>query len=190
MTDAHPPVALADAIVVANAIVLEGLSCDAFKRAEVAGSTRRKKPQVHDIEVVAAAGDYFGGIPAFLASIGIVRGRPNKAGAKAPWGPKYYKGILTRGRLMGTQLDLFVVTPPADFNVIWLIRTGSADFSHAFVERLHRWGLRCEDGRILRGEVALQTRFEEELFALNHLPYIRPELRDMDLPETRALLEG
>jgi DNA polymerase (family 10) len=190
MTDAHPPVPLADALVAASAIVAEGVSCGAFKRTEIAGSIRRGKEHVHDIEIVTEEGDYFGGVPAFLSSIGVVRGPPNKAGAKAPWGPKYYKGILSRGRIAGTQLDLFVVTPPAQWGVVFLIRTGSAEFSQAVVTRLRRYGLRSEDGRIVDlGNKTIPVDSEEDVFERVRLPYVPPEKRDMGIPETRALFD-
>ncbi len=202
MTDAHPAIPLEVAVVQADQLVTVGLETGAFRRAEVAGSVRRRKPQVHDIEVVAEPGDYFGGVPAFLASIGVVRGQPNKAGARAPWSGKYFKAEFTRGMCAGVQLDLFLVSKDLgnEWGPIFAIRTGDRHFSQGVVTRLQRYGLQSQDGQVhvvkdsVRAEHGgawvVPCPTEERFFELAHLPTLEPRLRDWDNPHTRALVEG
>ncbi len=148
---------------------------DHTKRIEIAGSTRRKKPEVGDIEVVAEPIDTsFHGLIELLVNDGILkRGEPNKAGAKAPFGKKYYRLIYKE-----EQLDLFVVLPPANWNVIFLIRTGSADFTHQYMIDLLSNGLHCADGRIMddKGDIKI-INSEEDCFKLIGKEYIKPEQR-------------
>ena len=165
-----------------------------FSRVEVAGSIRRRKPEVGDIEIVAEGTtccrpDTVRGI---LHSLRVRRGEPNKIGAAAPWGERYYRGVLplSNGREIG--LDLFVVLRPAQWGVIYAIRTGSAEFSKAVVTRLHRYGLRSEQGCIF--DVAtgktLPCSTETDFFRYAHLPWIPPELRDIREEVARLAFSG
>lgn len=161
-------------------------------RAASAGSLRRGKATVGDIEVVAQLGEQFGATLALqgvLRRLGIARGLPNSRGAAAPWGPAYYRATLpTTQADLTLPLDLFVVFPPKQWAVIYLIRTGSARFSQAFVTRLHRFNLRTEDGRLLdAADHVVPLVGEEDLFAACHLPYLAPNARDMDDARTAAL---
>jgi DNA polymerase/3'-5' exonuclease PolX len=161
-------------------------------RAEIAGSLRRLKPRVGDLEVVAQLAEEFGSgarIGQVLSGLGVQHGLPSKDGKRAPWGPRYYRAALTaNGGAVTFPLDLFVVLPPAQWPVIYLIRTGSARFSQAFVTRLHRFGLHTDEGRLLDAAQRLvPVATEEDLFAACHLPYLAPPLRDMDNAATAAL---
>jgi DNA polymerase/3'-5' exonuclease PolX len=181
--------------------VLSGLHrARAITSGAIAGSVRREKVAVHDIEIVAIPkmravpgklpGEMEPDLPLLrevLHSEGWQRGPPNKAGAQAPNGPRYLK--LVNGD--GIQLDLFLVFPPSQWGVVYFIRTGSAEWSRAVVTRLHRYGLKSENGHIARvatGEI-LPCDEEECVFVYGHLPYRTPNLRSMDIPETRALFE-
>ncbi len=153
-----------------------------FSKVEVAGSIRRGKPVVGDIEIVALASRSCRpeGVRTVLERIGVCRGQRNKAGASAPWGERYYRGTLELAPGTEVGVDLFVVRPPAEWGVVYLIRTGSAEFSQAIVTRLHRWGLHSDQGRIVRsdtGEV-LPCGHESTFFRYARLPWIPPELRD------------
>jgi len=85
---------------------------------------------------------------------------------KKRWAPK-----------AGMQVDLFIVLPPAQFGVIYAIRTGSADYSARAVTALHARGLRSEDGRVMRGNEELPCPEEGDFFALAGLPLLPPEER-------------
>lgn len=102
-----------------------GIFCD---RIEIAGSVRRQRPEVNDIEIVAqlrpACLDLLGyPVPGLLDLRNF--GKPIKDG------PKYKQIALPEG----INLDFFIVSPPAHWGVIFAIRTGPAAFSHALVTK-------------------------------------------------------
>ena len=155
-----------------------------FSRVEVAGSVRRRKPEVGDVEIVALAAPSYRveSVRAALERLHVRRGEPNKAGAAAPWGARYYRALAPIAEGTEAGVDLFVVLPPAEFGVLFAIRTGSAVFSQACVTRLHRWGLKSEEGRILnvRTGKALRCPHESLFFRYARLPWIDPWLREWD----------
>ncbi len=51
----------------------------------------------------------------------------------------------------GLQVDLFVVRPPAQWGVLYLIRTGPAAYSRRFVTDLHSIGWHVAEGALHRG---------------------------------------
>ena len=153
-----------------------------FSRVEIAGSVRRGRPDVGDVEVVAQAAPNCRpeGVRTVLERLYVRRGEPNKGGAAAPWGERYYRGLAPVSDGVEVGVDLFVVLPPAEWGVVFAIRTGSAEFSQACVTRLHRWGLKSDQGRIIRiltGDT-LPCPDESTFFRYARLPWIRPELRD------------
>ncbi len=87
----------------------------------------------------------------------------------------------------GTEIgiDLFMVTPPAEWGVVYLIRTGSAEFSQAAVTRLHHFGLQSDAGHIVKRSSGATLPCPDESTFLRYarLPFIAPELRDTALPE-------
>jgi DNA polymerase/3'-5' exonuclease PolX len=155
--------------------------------AETVGSVRRCRPIVGDVEVLVS-GTTDKQVAACLLAIGAVPGPPNKAGHRAPWGPRYFRALLPRPRDGGfrVQLDVFVCLPPAEYGVLRLIRTGSAAFSQAVVTRLHRYGLESNGGRIIRwsDSTVMPAPTEEAVLRYARLPWIPPSEREMDNPRT------
>jgi DNA polymerase (family 10) len=206
MTKTRMPLAVARELAERTCAFLLA-DADAFTRAEVAGSVRRARPEVGDIEVVAQIDPEraFGAssrISAALRAMGVVRAPPitRKDGVEvqAPWGDRYMKGVFESGPGGVTvQLDLFMVSPPAEWGVVYLIRTGSADFSHTMVTRIQNYGLRSESGHLVdtrrhgfkRGEhPTVPCPTEEEFFRLAQMPFIPPEQRELDNPATAEAL--
>ncbi len=103
-------------------------SCE---RIEIAGTLRREKAQVHDIDLVAIARyesksvDLFGtAIPHSLledALAGIGQAKKN--------GPRLKQILLPEG----IYLEIYIVAPPAQWGAMFTLRTGPADFSHWLV---------------------------------------------------------
>lgn len=150
------------------------------QRIEIAGSVRRMKPEVKDIEIVATpkingVADLFGvesTQESQLDAPALKLGRPVKNGAK-------YKKIALPD---GINIDLFIVTPPAQFGVLHAIRTGPADFSHWLVTSERQGGAmpyfaKCKDGAIHSGESILEMPNEEDLFKFLRLPCLPPNKR-------------
>src|ERR1044072_2895623 len=91
------------------------------ERAEIAGSIRRKKSEVKDIEIVAIPKPYDTGL--FSSGIAIVVNDWQKVKGELPC--KYTQRILPEG----IKLDLFFAEP-GNWGLIFAMRTGSADYSH------------------------------------------------------------
>ena len=147
------------------------------KRAVVAGSIRRQRPDVKDIEIVAEPVDVPDGL--------FGETRPGSAEIKelaATWGPVVKGGdkyIQVADVLdSGMALDLFLVTPPASWGALLTIRTGPAAFSQMLVTRLRGRFMRCEHGRVLgRGGVVVPTPDEASFFAACDVAWLPPEER-------------
>ena len=169
------------------------------ERIEIAGGLRRRKPDPHDIEIVLSP-KYLPGVDGFgntdyenevntadatiqkLIKEGVFQnGDPDKAGKRAPTGPKYY-----RLKYKNEKVDIFAVLPPAQWGTVFLIRTGDADFSHEFVTRLWDYNLQCKDGHIEENTtgIILETPEEQDAFALCRMPYIEPEKRTIHIFKT------
>jgi hypothetical protein len=87
---------------------------------------------------------------------------------------KYWRALLPEG----IKLDLFITTPE-NWGIIFLIRTGSADFSAALMTyaKLHtcyhvQGGFLCD-----RDGTQLKTAEEEDVFHILNLQYIEPTKR-------------
>lgn len=143
----------------------------------VAGSARRKRPEIGDIELVV--------IPApALDMFGLENGNQleyldwSTFGGVIKSGPKYKQIALPEG----LNLDLFIVTPPAQWGVIFLIRTGPAEFSRKLVTHKAVGGLlpdylRVKDGAIWSSNHIIETPEERDVFDLLGIPYIEAEAR-------------
>jgi DNA polymerase/3'-5' exonuclease PolX len=142
-------------------------------RAEVAGSTRRKKETVHDIEIIA--------IPSNINTLknklgfhllklsGSVNGKPFvKAGDK-----------YIQFRYKGEQIDLFLAEED-NWGLIYLMRTGSAGFSSHILatwKRVSRGGY-SESGYLHTADgLPVVTKEETDVFNLCRINFVEPELR-------------
>lgn len=144
------------------------------RRIEIAGSIRRRKADVGDIEIVAEPLPVFDlfGSPAGYADLSLPY-RANKNG------PRYKQYILP-----DINLDLFIVLPPAQWGVIFALRTGGAEFSRRLVTpRIHHGflpaGYYVEDGAVHRvgtGEI-VPTPEEADFLALCGVADIPPQER-------------
>lgn len=147
-------------------------------RSIIAGSLRRRKPEIGDIEIVALARliptiDMFG-----EAMPGKERNALDEAlAALAPHytknGPKYKQFSFE-----GMTVDLFLATPKT-WGAVATIRTGSADFSHWLVTERRRGGacpggMSFREGRIWFAGAALDTPEERDVFAAVEQPWIEP----------------
>lgn len=150
--------------------------CD---RIEIAGSIRRGKPDVHDIELVA--------IPKMLPIYDLFG---QQSGERSLLDDRrlyeQFGKVVKAGRRFvqvslweGIKLDLFVVLPPAQWGVLFAIRTGPAEFSHWLVTPRNKGGIlpsgwRVEDGRVWDGQVTLDFPDEQKLFEWVGLGWVEP----------------
>jgi DNA polymerase/3'-5' exonuclease PolX len=148
------------------------------RRIEIAGSIRRRKSEIGDIELIAMPlfeYDLFGN-PTDSHKLNGVEWE--SFGKLVKNGNKFKQIELHEG----INLDLFIVTPPAQWGVLFLIRTGSAEFSHRFVTSKQSGGLlpsylKVKDGAIWSHNRIIQTPEESDVFDLAGIPFIEPEKR-------------
>lgn len=124
------------------------------ERIEVAGSIRRNKPEVGDVELVCIPRTRF--LPQFCEAVKAwkkVKGEPTG---------KYTQRILPEG----IYLDLFMVSRQ-NWGLIFAIRTGPADYSHLVLAR--GWvaaGYKCEGGYLHKNGEVVPVLEEQDLYAL------------------------
>jgi len=150
--------------------------CD---RIEIAGSIRRKKPEVKDIEIVAIPKPYDIGL--FESGITPVVNQWEKVKGELPC--KYTQRILPEG----IKLDLFFAEP-SNWGLIYAIRTGSADYSHkVLASGWVRRGYKSSGGYLYANGKQIAVTEEKDLFELIGVPYLAPELRiGQNLPEGQS----
>lgn len=160
-------------------------------RVEIAGSIRRGRPEVKDVEIVCVPRwierpgvDLFGTpemvnvLHDWAKATNLVRWIKPGVSEVIDWEPKadgkYWRGILWQhGDL---KLDLFIARPE-NFGAIYLIRTGSAEFSEAVVTHAKRIGKRCQEGSFTVDGEPVATPEEADVFRLLNLRYVEPAHR-------------
>jgi DNA polymerase/3'-5' exonuclease PolX len=138
-------------------------------RIEIAGSIRRKKPEVKDIEIVAIPKSYDiglfqSGVAEILNKYPIVKGH-------LPC--KYTQRVLPEG----IKIDVFFAEE-GNWGLIYAMRTGCAEFSHKVLAR--RWvkfGYKSLDGYLYQGDYKIPLNEEEDLFKIIKVRFIPPENR-------------
>ncbi len=143
-------------------------------RCEIAGSIRREKPEVKDIEIVAIPKPYQTGL--FEDGIAEVVNRWQKVKGELAYGKtKYTQRILPEG----IKLDLFFAEE-GNWGLIFAIRTGSADYSHKVLA--NGWvkrGYKSEGGYLTQGGKTYNVLEEKDLFDRIGLAYIEPKHRTL-----------
>jgi DNA polymerase/3'-5' exonuclease PolX len=143
-------------------------------RIEIAGSIRRRKSDVGDIEIVAIPKPYDVGL--FASGIAPIVSAWPKVRGELPC--KYTQRTLPDG----IALDLFFATAE-NWGLIYAIRTGSADYSHRVLAcGWVRNGYKSADGMLSRDGVAVPVREERDLFRLAGVPWVEPEARSLNSP--------
>jgi DNA polymerase/3'-5' exonuclease PolX len=146
-------------------------------RIEIAGSIRRRKPDVKDIEIVAIPKPYE---PAgfFESGLASVVNQWEKVKGELIYGEcKYTQRILPEG----IKLDLFFAEP-GNWGLQFAIRTGSADYSHKVLAGgWVKLGYHSNGGYLYKeGEYhRKEFREERELFEFIGVDYCAPELRNL-----------
>jgi DNA polymerase/3'-5' exonuclease PolX len=139
------------------------------ERIEIAGSIRRRKADVGDIEIVAIPKPYEVGL--FASGIAPIVNAWPKVRGELPC--KYTQRTLPDG----IALDLFFATPE-NWGLIFAIRTGSADYSHRVLAcGWRRNGYKSVDGMLTRDGAQVPVPEERDLFRLARVPWTEPERR-------------
>ncbi|MBI2036901.1 MAG: DNA polymerase/3'-5' exonuclease PolX [Candidatus Liptonbacteria bacterium] len=145
-------------------------------RVEIAGSIRRRKETIGDIDIFATSA------------------RPEKAMARflnLPFVAHVYSKGPTKTVVKlksGLDADLRVV-PERSFGAALLYFTGSKDHNVALRELAIKKGWKLNEYGLFKGAKAIAGRTEEEIYTKLGLGYIEPELRE-NLGELEAAREG
>jgi DNA polymerase/3'-5' exonuclease PolX len=161
-------------------------------RIEVAGSVRRQKADVGDIEIVLVPRMEERQVAGQLGLFDAPRTRQVSLAWEA-LDQLVADGVLLPATKCGEryrchpascsmlQLDIFAVLPPAQWGPLLAVRTGPAEFGRACMLRLRKRGLRLEDGRVLRGAVSgsviLDCPEEIDFLTACGLPWVAPKDR-------------
>ena len=162
-------------------------------RVEVAGSIRRGKARVKDIELLCEpivdvlAVDLWGTPVAervrlyeFLEAqrrVGVLEPRLDRNGRPAI-GERYQRLVYR-----GVALDLFICRPPAQFGLLYVIRTGPGEFSHRLVTQRRFGGLLPDGWHVRDGALhdahgnVVETPDEWDVFRVLGLDWIPPHER-------------
>jgi len=141
------------------------------ERIEIAGSVRRKKSEVGDIELVFIPKPYSTGL--FESGVATVINKFKKIKGELPC--KYSQRILPSG----IKLDLFFAEEE-NWGLVYALRTGSADYSHKVLANgWVRQGFKSEGGYLYREGERYEIREEKDLFKLIGVRYVEPESRNL-----------
>jgi len=158
--DRHP---LSEVSVIANSVVKKLKKY--AKNIIVAGSIRRKKPLVRDIDILAVAKNSEKLIDAF---------------AKLP----VVKNVLAKGKTKvsvvlksGIQADLRVVDEKS-FGAALLYFTGSKEYNIALRRIAMKKGWKLNEYGLFKGNKMIAGKTEEEVIAKLGVKYLKPELRE------------
>ena len=161
--------------------------CD---RVQVAGSIRRKRSYVKDIELLCvskvwSSQDLFGGLATngyeldlkldeLVVDGSVLKKRPNKAG-RYTYGEQ--NKLLTHVP-SGIPVDIFSV-PPANWGMALVVRTGPKDFNIRMMARFKELGMRghAYGGVTDQEGTELRCPDEETVFRLLGWTWIPPEER-------------
>lgn len=170
--------------------------CD---RIEIAGSIRRKKPEVKDIEIVCIPKmidmpDLFNRkvIARAVDFVQALSGEPGKV-IRVSGDPRQGKYIKLFMEEQQINIDVFIATPD-NWGYIYAIRTGCAEFSHRVLgAHWTRSGYHGNEGMLCDDHGPVPVREEKDLFQMIGLDWIEPEHRTWPLeqqPKQEAPLMG
>ena len=162
---------LDQAKIIADNIV-EQLAPHSYK-ISIAGSIRREKPDVKDIEIVLIPKPYQTGL--FEDGLARIVNQWQKVKGELVYGKcKYTQRILPEG----IKLDLFFAMP-MNYGLILAMRTGSAEYSHKVLG--NAWvkaGYKSIEGVLTMDGRPVYVAEETDLFKIIGLEWIPPERRN------------
>lgn len=170
------------------------LLADACDRIEIAGSIRRRRPDVGDIEIVAIPrlekiAEGLWGQDYHADRLGERLGVARVAGTLTPRKVEVHRkdGSIEESQRVGDRyqaleyegipVDLFIVRPPADWGVVFTIRTGPADWSERLVTDCKRRFDRVEGGHLTHFGNTVPCPEERDFLAAIGQPWVEPEER-------------
>jgi len=156
---------LADAELIATPLVVYLRKIPGVKRVEVAGSYRRRRDTVGDLDIVVIAGRD-SPVMARFVKYGAVTSVLSKGATRS--------SVQLRN---GLQVDLRLM-PEVSYGTALYYFTGSKAHNIAVRKIAVAKDLKINEYGVFRGPKRIAGRSEQELFAAVGLPYIPPELRE------------
>lgn len=172
-------ISIYEASLIADAVVAHLAESPLVGRAAAAGSLRRMKETVGDIDILATGRDGAAIIRRFAASPETVR-------VLAEGGTK--GSILVRTGSTERQVDLRIVKE-SEYGAALLYFTGSKDHNIKLRGMAKDRGLKISEYGIFKGTKRLAGKTEEDVYRVLGLPWIPPEMRE-DRGEIELALEG
>ena len=152
------------------------------ERIAVAGSVRRGKSDVHDLELVCVpklvtVADLFGAPANSYSMLDAELHRHYLSNRQIKGGEKYKQFALPEG----INLDLFITTTE-QWGWIFVLRTGHKDFGHWLVTPRRYSGalpgyIKPQGGWLTNGNGPIRTPEESDVFRVLGVEWIEPELR-------------
>ncbi len=139
------------------------------KRVESAGSLRRARETVGDLDLLCIADDGAAIVQRFTQLPGVTE----VLAAGATKGSVHYE--YRAGRSI--QVDLRVV-PAESFGAAWQYFTGSKEHNVRLRERAVKRGWSLNEYGLTEGDDVIASASEEDIYAALELPWIPPELRE------------
>ncbi len=147
-----------------------------FTRVQAAGSFRRRKPTIGDVDVLATAGNREKAMDAFCNMSGVTE-------------------VLSRGETKSSvvlddtvQVDLRIVDA-SSWGAALLYFTGSKDHNVALRKRAQQEGWKLNEYGVMEGEETVASASEDDVYDALGLEFIPPELRE-NMGEVDAAARG
>lgn len=172
----HRRFPLADVAPLAQGLIREIARIPGVGQATVAGSLRRMRDTVGDIDILVAAGPEVGVIARFI-QLETVSTVLTKGHTRA--------SVLLRS---GLQVDLRVINPDV-YGAALVYFTGSKLHNIALRKMAHKAGLKLSEYGLFGAHETFTCRGEADVYRALKLPWIAPELRE-DRGEIQAALAG
>jgi DNA polymerase/3'-5' exonuclease PolX len=177
MSKTGAPMVLAEALSLASEfIALVGAQCD---KISVAGSARRNKPMVNDIEIVAQPkGGALWGLLDDMVKKGIItKALYGEVSPTHRWNGQKYRGLVYKGR----RIEIFCGDEHNYGYQLWL-RTGpdnQTDRANTFVvtQIKYKSPISLVEGRVMMGSRQVSVPDEHVWFGLLGLDFIHPSKR-------------
>jgi DNA polymerase/3'-5' exonuclease PolX len=177
----------------------------ACQRIEVAGSIRRRKATVHDIEIVAIAsveGQSRGDLWGTLEPVNLLTGPGGLLERLADQFPlravevhradgsveqQVRQGQLYQAReYQGLPVDLFMVFDPDTWGTIFALRTGPGDWNTRLVTDCQRYLRRVSGTNVYRAGQLVPCPEEADFFRALGQPWVEPQDRHPSRVDVRA----
>lgn len=144
------------------------------EKVQVAGSIRRRRAEVNDIDIVAIPK------PFMWPRIPILMQRELDAKFAAS-GPELIRMHIPFANVPDRQVQVdFYAATPETWGVILLVRTGSRDHNVRLCVHAHALGMMLSAARgVVEDGIVIASKTEEEIFKALLLPYVTPGEREV-----------